>query len=284
MAETPDRRAEWEEKIARRRARWEEKMLLRRQRWESRGMRGDHFRTGFGGAFVGLIVVGIGVLLLLQNLGIVIVDDLWDYWPVILIVFGLMKVLHAWGFAGRVAGGIVMFVGAVFLLRNLGLIHGNVWNLFWPVILIGIGLALLLRAFDRGNDWHWWAGAGAHPAAASRDASTLNAIKIDAIFSGANRRFDTQEFEGGEVMAVFGGVDLDLRKTAMKGQEVRIECNAIFGGIEIRVPETWLVIMRGTGIFGGFADETLPPPRSETKSPVLLVTGAAIFGGVNVKN
>ncbi len=50
------------------------------------------------------------------------------------------------------------------------------------------------------------------------------------------------------------------------------------------VPETWTVVVRGTGIFGGFSDETVPPVRGDVKSPSLLVTGSAVFGGVTVKN
>lgn len=289
MADTPNGpRTPWEEKleqrrqhhrdkIARRMARWEE----RRARWEARSAQNTTFRSGFGGAFIGLILAGIGVLLLLQNLGIIVVEDLWDYWPVILIVLGLLKVFSAWGTVGRMWGGLIAVIGGVFLLRNLGILPHNIWSLFWPAILIAVGLGLLLRAFDPGSGW---AARSWHPPGALTDESTLHAVKIDAIFSHADRRFDTQQFEGGEINAIFGGVEVDLRKAAMKADQVHIECNAVFGGIDVKVPETWLVIMRGTGVFGGFADETHPPPRSDTKSPMLVITGGAVFGGVTVKN
>jgi predicted membrane protein len=286
MADTPGApRPEWEEKLERKRQYYRDKMERRRARWEARqarwearGARQAHFYTGFGGAAVGMILAGIGVLLLLQNLGIVVVEDLWDYWPVILIVFGFSRLFQSCHPAGRIWGGAIAGVGTLFLLRNLGIIHGNLWGFFWPAILIVIGLAMLLRAFDHGGGWDW-----AHPAHALRDSSTANAVKIDAVFSGAKRRFDTQEFEGGEIDAVFGGVELDLTKAAMKGDQVRIECNAVFGGIDIRVPETWSVVLRGSGVFGGFSDETQPPPRG-TNAPTLLIGGGAVFGGVNVKN
>jgi predicted membrane protein len=289
MSDTPDR---WE----RRRQRWEEKMERRKQRWEGRQFRGIHY-TG-GGMFVGFLLAGIGILLLLQNLGILYVDDLWDFWPVILIVFGISKAFSACGFGGRMWGGIIAFVGTLFLLRNLGLVHVIVWNYFWPVILIAVGVGMLLRGLDRDHPWHWdWhpnlAGTGQTSegkqgetlfASASTGANAQNTVHIDAIFSGSDRRMDTQDFAGGAIVALFGGVQLDLSRAAMTKDEVRIEANAIFGGIEIRVPDSWLVTMRGSGIFGGFNDETHPPPRSAAKQPVLVVTGAAVFGGVNVKN
>ena len=289
MADTPGTpKSPWEEREQERRRRFDAKMARLQERierksrhWEARAARRQYSHSGFRGAFIGLILAGIGVLLLLQNLGIVIVEDLWEYWPVILIVLGLSRMATAWGVHGRVVGGIITAVGAVFLLRNFGFIHGNIWGFLWPAVLIAVGLGMLLRAFEaRGMPFV----GGRRPDLASNDASTLNAASIDAVFSHAERRFDTQQFEGGEITAVFGGVEVDLRKAAMKGDQVRLECNAVFGGIDVTVPETWTVLMHGTGIFGGFSDETVPPVRGDAKSPTLLVTGGAVFGGVTVKN
>ena len=127
--------------------------------------------------------------------------------------------------------------------------------------------------------------AGSPPSAPSAASGDLrNSFKEEHIFSGAKRRLDTQEFEGGEALVIFGGMEIDLRKAATKRDQVFIEANAIFGGIEIRVPENWRVIVRGTGVFGGFGDDTLQPMSGDVKHPQLIITGAAIFGGVNCKN
>jgi predicted membrane protein len=286
----------FQEKMDRSRARWEEKMARRQQRWHNRM---TYRRSNpFGGLLAGVILAGVGVLLLLQNLGIVFVDDLWDYWPVILIVVGISRAATAWDFGGRVWGAIVTFVGAVFLVRNLGLIHGSVWNFFWPVILIAVGLGLLMRALERNNAWDLWghkpedpvgsgissSGPAPNPGTGGVGPNLRNSFKEDHVFGGGKRRVDSPDFEGGEANVIFGGLELDLRNADTKKDEVFIEANAIFGGIEIRVPETWDVTVRGTGIFGGYGDETHRIPPGDTKRPHLIVTGGAIFGGVNVKN
>jgi predicted membrane protein len=282
-------------RLDRKRMRWEAKMERRRQRYARMGYGRSH---PFGGLLIGVILAGAGVLLLLQNLGIPFMDEVWDYWPVILIVIGGSRLASAWDLGGRIFGGIVMFVGGVFLLRNLGLLHGSVWQYFWPVMLIAIGLGLLIRALEGNHAWDLWTHnapssststmnpgmAGAAPIPPRPPLTDIsNSFKEDHIFSGAKRRIETQDFEGGEALAIFGGMEIDLRKADTKREQVFIESNAIFGGIEIRVPETWRVTMRGTGIFGGFNDETVQP-MSDAKAPHLIVTGAAIFGGVNVKN
>jgi len=284
---------EIQDRFDRRRQRWEAKMERRRRRY-SRMAYGR--QNPFGGIVIGLILAGIGVLLLLQNLGIPFFDEIWDYWPVILIVVGGSRLVSAWDTGGRIFGAIVMFVGAVFLLRNLGLLHGSVWAYFWPVMLIAIGFGLLARALEGNRAWDLWtdsstsqtsgSAAGGTAASFQRPATydLRNSFKEDHIFGGGKRRFETQEFEGGEALAVFGGIEIDLRKADTKRDTVVIEANAIFGGIEIRVPESWRVVMRGTGIFGGYSDETIQPVGGDAKHPELIVTGAAVFGGVSIKN
>jgi hypothetical protein len=293
------------ERMDRRRERWEAKMARRQQRWQ--GRMAYRRSNPLGGLLAGAILAGIGVLLLLQNLGIIVVDDLWDYWPVILIVVGVSRAASAWDFGGRLWGAIVAFVGAVFLVRNLGLIHGSVWNFFWPVILIAIGLGLLARALDRNGSWDLWgnrpgenrpgspgdpAGSGLSSSGPAGSAGTgpplsgdlRNTFREDHVFGGGKRRVDSPDFEGGEANVIFGGMEIDLRRADTKRDEVYIEANAIFGGIEILVPETWDVTVRGTGIFGGYGDETHRMSSTDGKRPHLIVTGGAIFGGVNVKN
>ena len=59
----------------------------------------------------------------------------------------------------------------------------------------------------------------------------------------------------------------------------------IFGGIEITVPRTWKVVMKNAAVFGGCDDKTVPPRPEPGFEPVtLVITGAAVFGGVEIRN
>jgi predicted membrane protein len=106
-----------------------------------------------------------------------------------------------------------------------------------------------------------------------------------AIFGGSRRRIDSQDFQGGEAFAMFGGIELDLRKAGTTREEIVIEVNAIFGGVEVRVPENWNITVRGAGIFGGYEDKTMDTRVApDAKQPRLIVNGFAVFGGVVIQN
>ena len=101
--------------------------------------------------------------------------------------------------------------------------------------------------------------------------------------SGVKKSSNAQTFRGGDLTAVMGGVEIDLRQASMEpGSEVTLDTLALWGGIEIRVPEDWEVRTPGFAIMGGFVDESRPP--SEPTGKRLLVGGMALMGGVEIKN
>jgi predicted membrane protein len=155
-------------------------------------------------------------------------------------------------------------------LSNLGYRQFSMERL-WPYILIAAGIWLL---FARWKDL-----GGANVATDAQLDSTH-------IFGGGEYRVTTKNFRGGQINSVFGGFSVDLREADIEGSEAVIEVNSVFGGGEIRVPEAWGVVVSGTGIFGGYGDETSQrrAPGTEANAKTLIVKGAAIFGGVVVKN
>jgi predicted membrane protein len=258
---------------------------------------------GHGGLIGGIILAGIGVLLLLQNLGIRYFDELERFWPLILMIVGVAQLVRSVGMGGRIWGGAVFLVGAIFLANNFNLIHGDLWRFFWPGILIIIGLGMLARSIDRRTSGPYPppGATGAYGkkmaddirdriisragGSASASASSPNHLNEWAIFGGTRRRIDSQDFQGGEAFAMFGGMELDLRKAASTRDEIVIEVNAIFGGIEVRVPENWNVTVRGAGIFGGYEDKTMDTRAApDAKQPHLIVNGFGVFGGVTIQN
>ncbi len=276
------------ERQRRHQERWERRALRQRQRMQNPGPR--H-------AFFGLALLLVGVVFLLTNLGVFYPEDVRTYWPVILVPLGIGHAVFRKGMTGRLWGGGIAVLGLVLLAHNLGYIHGNIWQLLWPVWLIFLGISFLLRALKVGGGGPWSSGGVpvndlGNPSDAPPGTQGLppfstgagNVLNEVTVFGGVRRRIVSQEFEGGEVSAIFGGVEIDLRAAGTKKDEVVIEMNAIFGGVELMVPDTWDVVVRGAGIFGGYEDKTGPrrEPPSGGKRPLLVITGEAVFGGVTV--
>jgi predicted membrane protein len=213
----------------------------------------------------GVVFIVAGVFLLLEKTGYLPQDFVLHFWPMIFILIGLVKIVYA---GGRATGVALIALGAFLQLNAMGIIHVNFWDL-WPVFIIIAGVAMLWQALGREGP-----------------SFSINP-HFDAfyIFGGGDRQVNTKNFRGARMMAVFGGYKLDFTYADIDGPEAVVEANAIFGGGEIRVPESWQVVMRGVGVFGAYEDKTRhfqPDPSKPTKT--LIVKGVAMFGGIEVKN
>ena len=85
-------------------------------------------------------------------------------------------------------------------------------------------------------------------------------------------------FRGGDVLTWYGGGTLDLRRATLDPAGAELRMRAIFGGLQLVVPETWPVEFTSRSIFGGIAD-TRDPTREDPTLPTLMVDAQAIFGG-----
>jgi len=229
-------------------------------------------RGNRGGLLPGLVLVTIGTVILLDHMGYIPADRLWRLWPLILMVVGAVKVFKE---RHHALGAVLMVIGGLFLSNNLGLIRLN-WNDMWPLVLIGTGVALIWSRIEMPS----------LPRASSAGGGP-NMVNEYTMFGGVERRISVNNFTGGTVTATFGGVELDFRSADIEGEEAVLYLEAIFGGIEIAVPDRWTVIYEGQSIFGGYSDETRPPlpdvPGSAPKKRLIL-RGRAVFGGISVKS
>lgn len=219
----------------------------------------------------GLVVVVVGVVLLLGNLGIAEAGHYLKYWPVALVALGTAKLLQARSTPSTVAGLAWMLLGAWFLGWNLGWIQTSVWRVlqtYWPAFLVFFGLSLVWSTLRRRR------GTGA-------PLDARNDVKALALLGGVKWASNAPDFRGGEITAVMGGAHLDLRRATLRGEAV-LDMFAMWGGIELVVPETWAVELRGLPLLGGFEDKTRPPV--DANAPRLVIRGVAVMGGVEVKN
>lgn len=221
----------------------------------------------------GGVIVFIGVVMLLDHMGVINASGLWRFWPMIMILAGILKSLNE---CSRM-WGILLIIAGVFL--QLGEFHvvRVTWDVIWPMAIIAVGVMLIwstvqARKAGLGGKAEFPTGPGA-----------LNEM---AVFSGIEKRITGKNFSGGRMVAIFGGIEIDLWQAEMEGDEAVLQIDAIFGGVEIRVPDTWMVASHGQGVFGGYNDSTRLRPATDPSQPkkTLILRGAAIFGGVEIRN
>jgi predicted membrane protein len=221
---------------------------------------------------IGVIIIIFGVLFTLDNMGII--NDAGYYlrfWPVAIILIGLLKVVSPAHRGERVAGVIVGGIGTLLLLWTLHTLSFSIWNL-WPLVLVFFGAKMLFGRHKHPEEF--WS---------MRKEKIADPFFQQFVFmSGTHQQYTTNDFQGGDITAIMGGTQLDLRQAQMAADSAIISVFAFWGGAEILVPDTWNVLLEGTPIMGGFDIKTLPQKNPDAKR--LIIRGYAIMGGVEVKN
>jgi predicted membrane protein len=218
----------------------------------------------------GIVLTILGIVFILDQMGMVDADEFWRFWPLALVAFGLVKLFQPGRGSGRLFGIILIIAGVWLQLDKIGFIVFS-FEYFWPVMLVFFGLSLVFGSLNRRRS-----------SAGDEKTSADSHVSMTAILGGSEQRVTSQEFAGADGTAILGGVDLDLTGASIKGSEAVIDCFALMGGVDIKVPKDWSIVVRGTPILGAFEDKTAQSPSPGAKQ--LVVKGFALMGGVEVSN
>jgi hypothetical protein len=221
---------------------------------------------------LGAFILIIGVFAMIDNLNIFNSRNFLQFWPVVFIVIGGLKISQANSSSGQLIGGSFVLAGILMTLNHLGVISFGMHD-FWPIFLILGGLIVIFKdRLTSGND-----NTDSNGLLSSGSDSTIN---VAAIMSGNQGKISSPDFRGGEITAIMGGVELDLRGASIQTEAV-LNVFAVWGGIVLKVPNDWTVINNGVAIMAGIDDKTVPAMNSGKR---LVITGYAIMGGMEIKN
>ncbi|MDR2027222.1 MAG: cell wall-active antibiotics response protein [Prevotellaceae bacterium] len=255
------------------------------------------------GAVTGVILILLGGLLIASNTGLIPpgFHRIIVSWQMLLIVIGTVSIVkhgtfHFHGLSMLCLGifFIIPRIATVFPSMFGGMDANNFVSVYWPVLLIvgGIILILYIPVSRRRNDHrqyahcrrqfrsHWNHDHYRNAKNQENQARDENFSQA-CIFSNGRYVID-DEFKGGVLQAIFGGIELDLRKAHLPEGETVLNVEAIFGGIELIVPDSWFLDIKVESVLGGIDDRRRAGSVDSTHK--LIVKGSAVFGGIEIKN
>lgn len=238
------------------------------------------------GIIIGLAIVLAGLLLLLERLDVGVDIRLGDYWPVLIILIGVAKLLQP-GYSRQIFWGLTLVgIGTLFQLNNLDII--DFWfDDLWPIAIILVGIViikgsswrpkfLVINARDKGSD-DSCCGSFSH----KKESIDGDQVNISATLGGGEYKISSKHFKGGNVSATLGGCEVDFRDAEIDGDSAVINASALMGGVELYIPPHWQVEVHASPILGAVENKATIPKESTKK---LVVRGSAVMGAIEIKN
>lgn len=228
------------------------------------------------------VLIFIGLILLLDRIGIIESFEFKDLWPVILVIIGLANISKARNGGSNLFCGIVFLgAGGVLLLRNFEIIpyfHIS-WSLIWPVLLIFFGLKIFFDGIQKHSRC-------CGPGEEGKSEIDLDKDFIDqsAFLSGTDFRYSSKQLKGGNLSAVMGGCKVILTDADMAGDTLVFNVFAFWGGIEIYIPKNWKLNVKCVPIMGGIEHKVISEENGSVKDKTLVVKGTVIMAGVEIKS
>ena len=208
----------------------------------------------------GVFFALLGMLMSLENLRILDTGPMVRFWPLLLVVIGVLKYRDA-GSKGLAVLSIAL--GSAVLVLETHWLRFSVASL-WPLILIGIGAVIVLRAFG----------------VVVPTAVVVPEGMIWGVFNARKVAASGPALHGRRVVACMGGAEIDLTDDEPPSGPVILEVLAMWGGIEIRVPAGWEVICEAVPVMGGLDIKT----GAAYGGRQLIVRGLVLMAGMEIKN
>jgi predicted membrane protein len=245
---------------------------------------------------IGACLVLMGVVLALEQLGILEAHHLLRFWPAALIIIGLVM-LQRTEKHSALRALLLIVIGGWLLLNTLGWVSLDLWEFIVPLVLVLVGARIMMRnpGSRSGTLPPAPPGAGSPSGTAPTgqgpsgfDATPVGAgepvhASLFSLLGSSKRRWGRSVFRGAETTAFMGGCELDLRDALMSpGELAVVDVFVLMGGVNIFVPPHWTVSQEIVPLMGGVHDKSHSVPSNPAQH--LLVRGTVIMGGVEISN
>ncbi|MDI9472436.1 MAG: cell wall-active antibiotics response protein [Tissierellia bacterium] len=234
-------------------------------------------------ATFGILLILLGTVLLLELFEVLTLpswNELWSYWPFILVALGLFFLLQ--GDTG-VFTFFLILIGTLFSLRRFHVYPFTNEAVIWPSIIISAGISFILSgsfSAASGRRSYCESPRTSEPGEQTRkNQRSIDFLDESVFLSGKNFAVSSLNFRGGELSVVLGGMEVDLRNIKLT-ESATLFLRCTLGGIDLFLPPELPVVVRGQEILGG-ADVRVHP-LSSMEEPVLTIDYHVVLGGIDV--
>ena len=221
----------------------------------------------------GVAIIALGLIFGLNAFGLfnfnIFFDGWWTLFIIVPSVISLFTEKDKLASLGFISAGVILLLAAQDVFS-----YGVAWKVILAVFLVVAGLTIIIRStFHNKNDQE----VEKKVKEAEKVGKTMDSQM--AIFSGSDRVYKDETFQGSNLVAIFGGAKLNL-KNAKFDKDTVIKAFTLFGGIDIIVPDDVKVKLKSGFIFGGFSDDR--KNATEKGKYTIYIDAAGGFGGVTI--
>lgn len=222
----------------------------------------------------GIAIIALGIIFGGNAIGWFSLDIFFDGWWTLFII--VPSAISLFTEKDKIMSLGFLAVGIILLLSAQNVFSYDVaWKVILAVFLVTIGLSIIINSIIYNkNDQEVTKKIKDLEDGKSMDSQF-------AIFSGSDRVYKNELFNGSNLLAIFGGVNLDLRNAKFEKDTV-IKAFALFGGIDITVPPEVKVKLKSGFFFGGISDDR--KSTTEKGKHTIYIDSAGGFGGVTISD
>jgi hypothetical protein len=246
----------------------------------------------------GVIIVLAGIILLFYHLGFLphCYLRILISWQSLLIAIGAVQLADNKRFHNHKDAGIILiFTGLIFLIPKILAVWApeilsdskNVRGVIMSVFIIALGVFFLVKAHKKKhNIFHRHSEDFESIPFTEMSVNDSGYIKREYVFSASKERISSGEIKQVEIEAVFSGVEIDFSQAELSSEvkNIHIKVSSVFSGVTLFLPPEWKnVVIRKTGVFGGFTDKRFGKTIPDSNGKLVFLELEAVFGGGEVK-
>ncbi|MEI7832471.1 MAG: LiaF domain-containing protein [bacterium] len=248
------------------------------------------WRFLFGGM---LVILAIGFLL--EYAGVI---SLWTFlivlgweWPTFVMLIGINQLLvnpaKPWGALTLIGVSIVLLVRSSLMMQTGSSDLGSVGHklLIVPAVLaVLLGIRMMLPREEKRERY------GDDSSSSNVGKGTAKPVRFEhdihdrVVLTGMFFKNESQKFHGGKIIAIVGDYEMDLRGAMLDNAGADLKIIAVFGSVQILVPEHMLVSIEAKSMFASVQNNAKSIIMREAGRPELKIKVMATMGSVEITN